>query len=305
MIKRIFTVIGALLLLFASSMQAQDDYNPTLPGEPQAPQPPVVKYALTVTCQPAAAGKAAGGGSYTEGSTVTVSTSANAEYTFSHWMLNGERYEAITATSFSYTTIAGDMQFVAVYEYTPTPFEPSTPAEPFAEVKSRLYLESDPAGVCTFNQTSGNAWKVESYVPVNVTNISQQYAFKGWYLNGTLLFTEKSFSYGIGYHDATLVAYFDRLPDPEPEPETPFEPELPGEPSQDDDKYTEGDVVQTHPQGDMDRNGKFEVADAVAILNVFLGKTQTSSKLADANSDGAIDIADVTFVIRKYLNNEQ
>lgn len=128
MIKRIFTVIGALLLLFASSMQAQDDYNPTLPGEPQAPQPPVVKYALTVTCQPAAAGKAAGGGSYAEGSTVTVSTSANAEYTFSHWMLNGERYEATTATSFSYTTIAGDMQFVAVYEYTPTPFEPRLPS---------------------------------------------------------------------------------------------------------------------------------------------------------------------------------
>lgn len=304
MIRKIFTVIGALLLLFTGSMQAQDDYNPTLPSEPQAPQPPVVKYALTVTCEPAAAGKAAGSGSYAEGTKVTVSTSANAEYTFSHWMLNGTRYEA-TATSFSYTTIAEEMQFVAVYEYTPTPFEPSTPAEPFAEVKSRLHLESNPAGVCTFNQTSGKAWKVESYVTVNVTNINQQYEFKGWYLNGTLLTTERSFNHCIDYHDATLVAYFDRLPDPEPEPEPPFEPNLPGEPSQDNNKYNEDDVVQTHSQGDANKDGVIDVADAVAALNIYLGNTSTSSKLADANGDGTIDIADVVYIINKYLNNEK
>lgn len=307
MTKKIFTVIGALLLLFTGSMQAQDDYNPTLPGEPQTPQPPVVKYALTVTCQPTAAGKAAGSGSYTAGTRVTVSTSANAEYTFSHWELNGTRYEAAKATSFSYTTIAEEMKFVAVYDYTPTPFEPSNPAEPFAKVKSRLYLESNPAGICTFNRTSGQAWDVETYVSVNVTNINQQYEFKGWYLNEVLLTTEKSFNYQIDYHDATLVAYFDRLPDPEPEPEVPFEPNLPGEPNQDDNKYTEDDVVQTHAKGDANKDGVINVADAVAVINIYLGYEAEgiSRGLADANADGTINVADVVYIINHYLFNAE
>ena len=302
MIKRLLTLIGAMLLLATGSMQAQSDFDPTPPAEPQKP---VVKYALTVSCQPAAAGVAAGAGSYAAGSSVKVSTSAKAEYTFSHWMLNGVRYEQATATSFTYTTIAGDMSFVAVYEYTPTPFEPSTPAEPSATVKSRLYLTSNPEGVCTFNRTSGALHKTESYVSVGVTNVNQQYEFKGWYLNGVLLTTEKTFNYLIDYHDTYLVAYFDRLPDPEPEPEVPFEPTLPGEPEQDDNKYTEDDVVQTHAYGDANKDGVIDISDVVAVLNIYLGNTVAATRMADANNDGSIDIADVVYIINKYLNEAE
>lgn len=304
MIKRIITVICGLLLLATGSMQAQDDYNPTLPAEPQTPVPPVVKYALTVKVEPAAAGTAAGAGSYAAGTSVKVSTSAKAEYTFSHWMLNGVRYEGVTAMSFNYTTIAEDMAFVAVYDYTPTPFEPSTPAEPNAQVKSRLYLKSEPEGICTFNKTSGAQWATDSYQTVSVTNVNQQYEFSGWYLNGTLLTTEKSFNYQIGYHDATLVAHFTRLPDPEPEPEVPFEPNLPGEPNQ-GDKYNEDDKVQTHAYGDVNKDGVLDIEDAVAVLNIYLGNTTSTTRLSDANNDGTIDIADVVYIINKYLNNEQ
>ena len=305
MIKKIITVICGLLLLATGSMQAQDDFNPTLPGEPQVPVPPVVKYALTVTVEPAAAGTAAGAGSYAAGTSVKVSTSAKAEYTFSHWMLNGTRYEGATATSFNYTTIAEEMAFVAVYNYTPTPFEPNTPAEPNAQVKSRLYLKSEPEGICTFNKTSGAQWTTDSYQTVSVTNVNQQYEFNGWYLNGTLLTTAKSFNYQIGYHDATLVAHFTRLPDPEPEPEAPFEPSLPNEPNQDGNKYNEGDKVQTHAYGDVNKDGIIDIEDAVAVLNIYLGNTISTTRLSDANNDGVIDIADVVYIINKYLNNEK
>lgn len=74
---------------------------------------------------------------------------------------------------------SSDTAFVAVYDY--------TPAEPNAQVKSRLYLTSSPEGVCTFNRTSGSSYNIDSYVSVNVTNVNQQYKFDGWYLNDVLL----------------------------------------------------------------------------------------------------------------------
>lgn len=299
MIKKTISIVCGLMLLFVSSMQAQSDYNPTLPPDPQTPVPPVVKYALNVVCQPAAAGSASGKGSYAAGTNVTVSTSANAEYTFSHWMLNGERYEAATGKSFSFTTIAEEMNFVAVYDYTPTPFEPSNPSDPFATVKSRLYLKSSPEGVCTFSQTSGNRWTVDSYVKVNITNIDQQYEFAGWYLDGNLLTTEKSFSHQIPYHDVTLVAHFNRLPDPEPEPEIPFDPANPGDPEMSDKQEN----VQTKVVGDVNKDDVVDVSDAVLVLNIYLGNINAIAS-ADVNGDGTIDIADVVLIINKYLYNE-
>lgn len=315
MIKKIITITCGLLLLFTGSMQAQDDFDPTLPAEPNTPvtpTPPAAKYALTVACEPSAAGRAAGAGSYEEGTSVTVSTSANAEYTFSHWTLNGERYDAATGTSFTYKTVAGDMKFVAVYNYTPTPFEPSNPSEPYAEVKSRLYLKSQPEGVCTFNRTSGAKWVVDSYVTVSVTNVNQQYEFVGWYEEGGLepLTTERSFSHQITYNDKTLVAHFNRLPDPEPEPEEPeepFEPENPDEPNQDGDKYTEEDVVQTHAVGDVDKNGEVNVVDLTKVLRFILyPETETGNKkLADVDSNGEINVVDITKIVRIILGLEE
>lgn len=117
-----------------------------------------------------------------------------------------------------------------------------------------------------------------------------------------MLTTAKSFNYQIGYHDATLVAHFIRLPDPEPEPEVPFEPNLPREPNQ-GDKYNEDDKVQTHAYGDVNKDGVLDIEDAVAVLNIYLGNTTSTTRLSDANNDGTIDIADVVYIINKYINN--
>ena len=301
MTKKFISITCGLLLLLPSSMQAQSDYNPNLPPDPT---PPVVKHALTVVCEPAAAGTASGKGTYEAGTSVTVATSPNdEEYTFSHWMLNGERYEAATSKSFSYTTVAGEMNFVAVYDCTPTPFEPSNPSDPFADVKSRLYLTSEPAGVCSFGQTSGKGWVVDSYVTVSVTNVDQQYEFEGWYLDGVRLTDVKSFSHQKAYADETLVARFTRLPDPEPEPEVPFDPENPDDPNMSDKQEN----VQTHAAGDVNKDGEINVADLTAIIKCCLevDSEGISKKLADLNADGEVNVSDITLLIRIILQAKE
>ncbi len=282
--RRLSFILCGLLLLCVGSMQAQGNFNPNPPADPQTP---VFYYPLTVTCDPSGGAYTSGNGSYAPGSNVTISTSPKAGYTFNHWELNGEPYEA-TATSFSYTTVAGKMNFVAVYT-----FVPNDPSEPVMDVKSRLYLASEPEGVCTFNRTSGAWVESEQYVNVNVTGVDQQYEFTGWWLNGTKLTDVQAFNHLMGYHDETLVAHFRQLP---------FTPALPADP-----QMAEGQTdVQTHAKGDVNEDGSIDVADAVAVINVYLtGNYSTVNVgLADANNDGVIDIADAVCIINLYLTNQ-
>ena len=282
--KRLSFIICCLLLLCTSSMQAQNDFNPTNPADPQVP---VFYYPLTVACQPEGAAYTSGKGNYAPEQSVTVSTSAKSGYTFNHWELNGERYEA-TGLNFNYTSVAGPMDFVAVYDFTP-----SNPNEPTLRVKSRLYLTSEPEGVCTFNQTSGAYVEAEQYVSLNITGTDPLHEFVGWFLNGTQLTDVQNFNYLADYNDVTLVARFKALP---------FNPESPADPS-----HVEGqEDVQTHAKGDTNEDGTVDVADAVAIINIYLtGKSDgLNTGLADANGDGVIDIADAVYVINIYLTNQ-
>ena len=277
-----------LLLLVAGSMQAQNGgFNPSDPAEPTVP---VFKYPLTTSVSPSGAGSASGAGSYAPGTTRTISTSARSGFTFSHWTLNGERIDA--ARSFSYTTIDGPMNFVAVY--TQNPFTPTNPSEPSMNVKSRLYLSSAPEGICTFNRTSGAYVTPDSYVMVNVTNVNQGYEFDGWYQDGVKLTDAQQFNYLAGYNDATLIARFREM---EPEP---FDPSNPSEPASQGNEN-----VQTHQTGDVDEDGTVDITDAVAIINVYLtGNTEgINESMADVNGDGVIDITDAVEVINIYLKN--
>lgn len=270
-----------LLLLHVSSMQAQE-FNPTNPAEPQTP---VFYYPLNVTCDPADAAYVSGKGNYAPGSTASISTSPKSGYYFNHWELNGATY--VAGTSFSYTTVAGQMDFVAVYD-----FIPNDPSEPIMDVRSRLYLSSEPEGVCTFNRTSGDWTEADQYVNVNVTGVDPQYAFAGWYQSGVKLTEVQSFNFLKGYHDEELVAHFNLLP---------FNPASPSEP-----ETAEGQSdIQIYAQGDANEDGIVDTADAVAVINVYLtgDDSDVNPALADANSDGVIDMADVVYIINVYLTN--
>ena len=282
--KRLSFILCCLLLLCVDSMQAQGDFDPDPPADPQVP---VFYYPLTVACNPTGGANVSGKGNYAPGTVVTVSTSPIAVYIFNHWELNGSTYEA-TTTSFSYTTVAEPMDFVAVYD-----FQPNDPSEPTMEVKSRLYLTSEPAGVCTFNRTSGAWVEADQYVSVDITGVDQLYEFTGWYLNNTKLTNVQAFNHLMGFHDETLVAHFQELP---------FNPSSPADPS-----MAEGQTdVQTHAKGDVNEDGTVDTADAVAVINLYLtgNSDGMNTGLADANGDGVIDMADVVFIINVYLTNQ-
>ena len=256
---------SGLLLLITGSMQAQ--FNPVDPAEPQVP---IFKYVLTTSVSPSGAGTASGAGSYAPGTTRTISTSANSGYTFSHWMLNGERIEA--NSSFSYTTVEGQMDFVAVY--TLNPFTPVNPAEPSMSVKSRLYLTSVPEGICTFNRTNGDYVTADAYVIVTKTDMDSGHPYS-----------------------PVLEAF---LPGKDGEP---FVPSDPSEPSTPDGQTID---IQTLQTGDANGDGSVDVTDAVAVINAYLSGDSSSINVsvADVNRDGMIDITDAVAIINLYLNNQ-
>ena len=273
--------LGVGLLLFAMTMQAQNDFNPADPAEPQVP---VFYYPLTVACDPTQAGNVAGSGNYAPGTTRTVSTSAKSGYSFSHWTLNGVRIE--DPASFSYTTVAGPMAFVAHYD-----LDPVDPAEPTMNVKSHLYLASEPEGICTFNRTSGALVQADNYVTLNVTNCDQWYEFTGWYKGNELVSNVASFNYLAEYAAATLTAHFRELP---------FTPTNPDEP------VSQGGNIQTLQTGDANGDGSVDVTDAVAVINAYLTSDQSgiNAGVADVNHDGVIDITDAVAIINLYLNSQ-
>ncbi len=275
---------GLLLLFFLYPLFAfaqQNDFNPADPAEPVTP---VFYYPLTVACDPDVAGYASGAGNYAPGTTLTVSTSAQSGFAFSYWTLNGERID--DPASFSYTTVAGPMAFVAHYNLAPV-----DPAEPTMNVKSRLYLNSEPEGICTFNRTSGDLVQADNYVALNVTNCDQWYEFTGWYKGNELVSNVASFNYLADFHDVTLTAHFRELP---------FTPTDPNEP------VSQGGNIQTLQTGDANGDGSVDVTDAVAVINAYLTSDQSgiNAGVADVNHDGVIDITDAVAIINLYLNSQ-
>ena len=85
-----FLLISALCLL---SIGTYANFDPTNPPEPY------VTYDVTVGVTPSEAGKATGAGKYLVGDKATIKTTANKNYKFQYWTINGYAYPE-TATSF-------------------------------------------------------------------------------------------------------------------------------------------------------------------------------------------------------------
>ena len=179
------------------------------------------------------------------------------------------------------------MAFVAHYDLAPV-----DPAEPTMNVKSRLYLTSEPEGICTFNLTSGDLVQADNYVALNVTNCDQWYEFTGWYAGDDLVSSDASFNYLADFRDVTLTAHFRQLP---------FTPANPSEPVSPDDANP-----QTLLTGDANGDGSVDVTDAVAVINAYLTSDQSSinTGVADVNHDEVIDITDAVAIINLYLNSQ-
>ena len=266
--KRILSIL--ISLAWVIPMLA--DFDPTPPPEP------LTKYRVTTEATPR--GYTSGGGSYLGGTEVTISTSAYAGYTFSHWTLNGVRYT--DEPSFLYTVQPITARFVAVYEFTP-----DDPAEPVTSNQYRLFIANNIPQACSFNRSSGEKVEADTYVQIEAYK-SESYDVLGWYDNGTLVSTNLSFNYLMPYKTHTLTARFV------------YNPKDPDEPG------SVTDDVQNQKRGDVNGDGEVNITDAIEIYNMILQVKTHLLKLgySDANKDGDIDISDAVEIVNWILQGK-
>lgn len=254
-------------------------YIPDNPDEPLNEADKLAAWKVNVTLQDEAAGVVSGAGRYKYGNTVTVSTSPNAGYEFEHWLKGTEVYA--TTPSFTYTVVAEDVTFVAVYTYVGIP-------EPPAPVTHKLNLVASPAGSCTFSLPSGERWAQGTSVYVTA-NAGQDHMFKGWYEGETFLSSNASFTYTMNADsDVTLTARYE------------YNPGNPEEPS--NDNYVE--YVPLH--GDVNEDGNIDVDDLTMIIGAVMNPELTADNKSkmDLSNDGNVDVDDITQIIYLIMNNE-
>ena len=248
-------------------------FNPSNPSEPN------MNFRVSVSATPSDISWSSGSGTYREGQSVYINTSLyNGNYAFSHWARDGEYYT--DQQSFRYTVEPYNTSFTAHYY-----FQPSDPSDPSIQLRSRLYLASQPTGVASFSQTSGTKYNVDDYIYLYAYP-NQGYKFLGWYNGDELISSYNGFYYCMPYSDITLTARFK------------YSPDSPSEPS-----GTGQSDIQVHPRGDVNGDYTVDVSDVVVVLNYFMDEEADpeQQKVYDVNGDGVIDVVDAVAVINYYL----
>lgn len=189
-------LIAAVLLL---SMRVYADFDPVNPPEPN------VTRLVTVGVTPAEAGKTTGAGQYIEGTSITITTTANKNYKFQHWTVNGYPF-AETNTSFTYVVGDSAAAFMAHYVYVepiPEPWVPVNPPEPYLTQHVSVDLNPLEGGYTrgTGDYTSGTEVTIKAVPYVN-------YALKYWTINGyDYPQTNESFTYVVGDSSVHFVGH--------------------------------------------------------------------------------------------------
>lgn len=267
-----YQVFPILVLAWAATTaHAQDDFDPVLPGEPNA------QYKVTVGISHPEAGRVAGGGSYATGTNITVSKSDawvsesdEVYYSFQYWTLNGEEYT--TDSSFEYTVGTNNVNFVAVYEVVA-----------IEEVTSRVHIVMSPADACD-NHTTDNRRYFEGDNAYIYCYARQGFDFLGWYEGNSLVSRNQHFYYQVGKDDVTLTAKFF------------YNPAIPAEPD-----CQQVNVDNLSP-GDVNKDGRVDVLDVVICVDVI--QNNKVNNRADMNKDGVVDQSDVVRISTKVLTHD-
>ncbi|MCK9279001.1 MAG: Ig-like domain-containing protein, partial [Melioribacteraceae bacterium] len=142
---------------------------------------------VTLVSSPAEGGSTSGGGSFTTGSSVTVTASPNTGYAFSNWTENG----IIVSTNSSYQfTIAQDRTLIANFIVATTQYSITLSADPLA-------------GGTT---SGGGSFDLGSSVTV-IAIPKAGYTFSNWSENGITVSTSANYQFTIT-KNRTLVANF-------------------------------------------------------------------------------------------------
>lgn len=137
------------------------------------------------------------GGIYSAGDNITFTATAKQDFLFSHWEMNGAFYS--NQATINYTVGTEDAHFVAIFDYAPM-----HPDDPSMELKTTIYIESNPAGAATFNIPSGSEYYEGDTLIISAT-LKSNYVLDGWYINNTCIATTKEFMYIVGYENVTIV----------------------------------------------------------------------------------------------------
>lgn len=144
------------------------------------------QYNVSVSASPSNGGSVSGGGTYTQGTSCTVSATPNSGYTFNNWTENGTVVSSSTNYSF---TVNGNRTLVANFTQIPT-YTISVTADPTnggTVTGAGTYLQG---AACSLTATPNNG-----------------YVFSNWTLNGTVVSTNPSFTITVT-GNATYVAHF-------------------------------------------------------------------------------------------------
>lgn len=134
-----------------------------------------VKYNVTVSAIPSNGGTVSGGGSYDDGSSVTVTASANSGYRFVNWTENNSE----VSTSANYTfDISSDRSLVANFDLIPTTYNFFVAGGDSDTVTSCSYILNDvnTSFDCS-NVTKITAIPYGASVTVNATNSNKDFYF--------------------------------------------------------------------------------------------------------------------------------
>ena len=144
-------------------------------------------YTITVSANPTNGGTVAGGGTYNQGQSCTVSATANNGFTFTNWTENG----SVVSTQANYTfTVTGNRTLVANFQ-----------------AQSQNYnitVSANPAN--GGNVTGGGSYNQGQSCTVTAT-ANSGYTFTNWTENGSVVSTQANYTFTVT-GNRTLVANF-------------------------------------------------------------------------------------------------
>ena len=150
-------------------------------------------YTVSVTASPSNGGTTSGGGTYTQGSNVTITASTNSGWTFTNWTENG----AVVSNNSSYTfTITSNRNLVAN----------------FSQQTYTVSVTANPNNGGTV--TGGGTYTSGSSATVTA-NANSNWTFTNWTENGAVAYNNSSYPFTVT-SNRSLVANFAYTPPPPP-----------------------------------------------------------------------------------------
>lgn len=179
----------------------------------------VYAYQLKVESWPEGSGSVSGGGTYEEGTQVSLNTYPNTGFRFLGWFDGNEKVSQ--NRSFKYNMPMRDVTLTAKYEFHPD--SPADPSMPDTTARFSFKAKVWPEGSGTVNISEGK-YPYGSKLSLS-TSANSGFAFLGWYDGEEELSSSKNYSYTMPSRNVELTAKYE------------FRPGSPGDPIAVAEKY--------------------------------------------------------------------